>query len=169
MMLSACGQESSIKNPDGIWTKVELEELNFIVSEFDKILMTEYKTKSIKQAYLGYSSYVFQNNATPILDGMEKLSADLKKFVVFEKIWWKYTRQNSNHFNLKGQSSYLKYLSELGESSDFINHYADQIDATSDIQPSVVAGFAKNIGSIDLTNKNNRLIFAIHYLTIINR
>ena len=105
----------------------------------------------------------------PNLIGIEKLSSDLKKFVVFDKIWWKYTDSNTEHFNLKTDSNYQKYLTEIEKKSDFIKNYTDRFNAASDLQPSIIAGFAKNIESIDLTDKNNRLIFAIHYLTLINR
>lgn len=168
-ILSACKQESKIDNFNGIWTEPELLELNSIVSEFDQILMTEYKTDSEKKAYLKYSNNVFQNQIVPNIDGMEKLSSDIKKLVVFDEIWWKYTNSNSEHFNLKTDSNYIKYLTEIGKTSDFIKDYADQLNSASDLQPSVTAGFAKNIENIDLTNKNNHLIFAIHYLTLINR
>jgi hypothetical protein len=97
------------------------------------------------------------------------LSFDLKKFVVFDKIWWKYTDSNSEHFNLKTNSNYIKYLTRIGKQSDFINDYADRLNQANDLQPSVISRFAKNIENIDLTDKNNRLIFAIHYLTLINR
>jgi hypothetical protein len=99
IILSACKQESEIENPNGIWTEPKLTELNSIVSEFDQILTTEYKTDSEKKAYLEYSNNVFQNQIVPNLNGMEKLSFDLKKFVVFDKIWWKYTDSNSEHLN----------------------------------------------------------------------
>ena len=168
-ILSACKQESKIQNPNGIWTEPELAELNSIVSEFDRILTTEYKTDSEKEAYLKYSNYVFQNNFTPILNGMEKLSSDLKNLIVFDKIWWKYTDSNVEHFNLKSDNNYQKYLNEIGRKSDFINGYANRLDAANDLVPSVIAGFSKNIENIDLTDKNNRLIFAIHYVTLINR
>jgi hypothetical protein len=105
----------------------------------------------------------------PNLNGMKKLSSDLKKFVVFDKIWWKYTDSNSEHFNLKTDCNYQKYLSEIGKTSNFLIDYADRFNSASDLQPSVIAGFAKNIKNIDLTDKNNRLIFAIHYLTLLNR
>ena len=168
-VLSACKQESKIINPNGIWTETDLTELNTIVSNFDQILTTHYKTDSVKKAYLDYSNYVFKSGSTPILNGMEKLSSDLKNFEVFDKIWWKYSNTDSQHFNLKTDSNYQKYLTEIGKSSDFIKVYADQVFAAADIQPSIIAGFAKNIENIDLTDKNNRLIFAIHYLTLINR
>ena len=168
-ILSACKQESKIENPNGIWTEPELTELNSIVSEFDQILTTEYKTDSAKKAYLEYSNSVLQNQIVPNLNGMKKLSSDLKKFVVFDKIWWKYTDSNSEHFNLKTDCNYQKYLSEIGKTSNFLIDYADRINSAGDLQPSVIAGFAKNIKNIDLTDKNNRLIFAIHYLSLMNR
>lgn len=168
-ILSACKQESKIDNFNGIWTEPELLELNSIVSEFDHILTTEYKTDSEKKAYVEYSNNVFQNQIVPNIKGMEKLSSDIKKFVVFDKIWWKYTDSNSKYFNLKTDSNYIKYLTEIGKTSDFIKDYADRFNSASDLQPSVIAGFSKNIGNIDLNEKNNRLIFAIHYLTLSNR
>lgn len=168
-MLSACKQESKIENPDGIWTKTELMELNSIVSEFDQILMTEYKTDSENNAYLEYSNSVFQNQIVPNLNGMEKLSSDLKNFVVFDKIWLLYTDSNNEYFILNINNNYQKYLNEIGKKSDFIKDYSDRFNSVNDIQPSIIAGFAKNIGNIDLTDKNSRLIFAIHYLTLLNR
>ena len=167
-ILSACKQESKIENPNGIWTEPELAELNSIVSDFDQILKTEYKTNSEKKAYLEYSNYVFQNYFIPDIIGMEKLSSDLKKFVVFDKIWWIYTDSNTEYFNLKTNSKYQKYLTEIGKESDFINVYADRLISAGDIPPSVIAGFSKNIENINLTDKNNRLIFAIHYLTLMH-
>ena len=169
IIVSACKQESKIENPNGIWTKSELAELNAIVSEFDQILKTEYKTDSEKKAYLEYSNSVFQNQFIPDFNGMKKLSSDLKNFAVFDKIWWKYKDSSSESFNLKTDSNYCKYLTEIGKTSDFINDYADRLNQASDLQPSVISGFAKNIENINLTDKNNRLIFAIHYLTLINR
>jgi hypothetical protein len=169
IIVSACKQESKIENPNGIWTESELSELNSIVSEFDQILTTEYKTDSEKKAYLEYSNSVFQNQFIPDFNGMKKLSSDLKNFAVFEKIWWKYNALSSESFNLKTNSNYCKYLTEIGKTSDFINDYADRLNQASDLQPSVISGFAKNIENINLTDKNNRLIFAIHYLTLINR
>lgn len=168
-ILSACKQESKIANPNGIWTGTELTELNSIVSEFDQILTTEYKTDSEKKAYLEYSNNVFQNQSVPNLSGMEKLNSDLKKFVVFDKIWWKYPDSNNEHFTLNTNNNYQKYLTKIGKKSDFIKDYADRINSAGDLQPSVIAGFAKNIKNIDLTDKNNRLIFAIHYLSLMNR
>ena len=167
-IFSACKQENEIKNPNGIWTESELVELNAIVSEFDRILTTNYKTSSVKKAYLDYSNYVIQNNITPILNGMEELSSELKKFTVFDKIWWKYSDSTNEYFTLIGASNYQKYLNEIGKTSTIINGYAESIDAANDINPSVISGFAYNIENIDLTDKNNRLIFAIHCLTLIN-
>ncbi|MFD1062053.1 hypothetical protein ACFQ1Q_02245, partial [Winogradskyella litorisediminis] len=71
-ILSACKQESKIDNFNGIWTEPELSELNSIVSEFDRILTTEYKTDSENKVYLEYSNNVLQNQIVPNLNGMEK-------------------------------------------------------------------------------------------------
>ncbi|WP_159020989.1 hypothetical protein [Algibacter sp. L3A6] len=145
IILSACKQVSIIENPNGIWTEPELMELNSIVSEFDKILTTKHKTNSKKKAYLEYQKDIFQNQIVPNLNGIEKLSSDINKYVVFDKIWWKNTDSNTEHFNLKTNSNYIKYLTRIGKQSDFINNYADQLNQASDLQPSLISGFTKNI------------------------
>ena len=171
IIFSACKQENKIENPGGIWTESEIEELNSMIMEFDRILTDEYQTYSIKIGYLEYSNYVFENNITPILSGMENLSSDLKKSQVFNKIWRKFNDSylNEERFELKPKSEYHKYLTHLGKKSEFLNDYTKRFELAEDIQPSVIAGFSKNIKEINLNDKNNRLVFAVHYLTLINR
>ena len=168
-LIFACQSEMEIYNPNGIWTEPELAELNQLVTEFDEILTAEYNTNSEKEAYLKYSKDVFQTNTIPVLNGMENLNSNVKNFEVFKNIWRKNSNSETKNYNLKPNSKYQKYLERIGEKSDYIKKYADHLKATNDISPSIIAGFSKNIDNIDLSDKNNRLVFAIHYLTLLNR
>ena len=171
--LTSCTNSKNydIENPNGIWTKSELVELNSLVSKFDQILISEYKSDSETKAYEEFSNNVFNNMVIPDFKEYAKLNSDLKNLKVFDKIWRNYTDSitNKNHFDLKYNSKYQEYLKHIGEKSEFIKGYADNFENAGDITPSVIAGFSKNIRKIDLNNKNNRLIFTIHYLTLINR
>jgi hypothetical protein len=173
LLLISCtnSEEYEIENPNGIWTDSELVELNSLVSEFDRILISEYKSESEIKAYEEFSKKVFNEMAIPDLKEYTKLNSDLKKLNVFDKIWRNFTDSitNKKHFDLKYNSKYQEYLKHIGGKSEFINGYADNFEKSGDITPSVVAGFSRNIKEIDLNNKNNRLIFTIHYLTLINR
>ena len=171
IIISACQQQNEISNPNGIFSKTDLSELNSIVNDFDKILMTEYKTDSKTKAYQEYSKQVNDEMRIPIPNGLEKLGKEVMTLGVFNKIWWKYdySTGNSGNFNINPKSEYLTFLKVNGENSELIKRYADKYSSVSDLQPSIIAEFARNIESQNLEDKNIRLIFAIHYLTLINR
>ena len=175
-ILSACEKPTEIENPNGIFTDADIANLNWMVTKFDEILESEYKTKVLKDAYRDYSNAVWkglneeQPPYIPIPNGLDSLKNKVKELGVFSKIWstWKEKPEDLEIYNI-GQKPYLTYLKELGKKSDFIDEYAQSLTNSGDIMPSVVAGFAKNIENIDLKDKNNRLIFSIHYLTLMSR
>ena len=175
-IFSACEKPAEIENPNGIFTKSDISDLNWIITEFDSILKTEFKTNKVNKAYKDYSNEVWKdlsNEQPPIIptpNGMEIFSKKVQNLKVFPKIWsiWKENPDDIEVYNI-GQKPYLTYLKVRGTKPDFIKEYAKSLSLTGDINPTVVAGFARNIENIDLENKNNRLIFAIHYLTLINR
>ena len=173
LFLTSCvnSKESEIENPNGIWTEPELVELNSLVSEFDQILISEYKSESITKAYVEFSNSALNDMAIPDLIGYDKINSVAKNLKIFDKIWKKHTDSitNKNHFSLKYNSNYQKYLKGVGENSEMIKDYADKFEYTGDIAPSVVAFLLQNIEKIDLNNKTTRLILTIHYITLINR
>lgn len=175
-IFSACEKPAEIENPNGIFTKSDISDLNWIITEFDKILESEYQTNVVEKAYKDYSSEVWKGLSEeqpayiPIPNGIDSLTRKVKKLAVFPKIWstWKGKPEDSEVYNI-GQEPYLTYLKELGNKSDFIKDYAQRLSNSKDIMPSVVAGFAKNIDNINLKDKNSRLLFAVHYLTLFTR
>ncbi len=169
--LFSCNEEQKLKNTNGLFSKIEFQELNLLLHDFDSILIEEYNTSSIKNAYSEFSKYVLKNNTIPSNSKIDSLGKSVIKYNVFDKIWWSYKSSNSDKlkYNLASQSNYLKYLKLIGEQFDFIKEYTNIIESTSDITPSLAFGFAKNIQLNDFENENIRLIFAIHYLTLLNR
>ena len=175
-ILSACEKQTEIKNPNRIFTDSDIADLNWIIQEFDNILKIEYKTNITEKAYRQYSNAVWRGLSEeqppyiPIPRGIDSLTLKVKKLGVFQKIWstWKGKPQESEVYNI-GQEPYLTYLKKLGRKSDLIKDYAQSLSNSKDIMPSVVFGFAKNVENIDLKDKNNRLIFTVHYLTIFTR
>jgi len=169
-ILSACEQQAEIENPNKIFTDSEVKELNWMVSEFDSILASKYKAGSVEENYKNYLKDT-ENYTFPILNGMDKLGVQVMNLSVFSKIWWRYDNSlgNSGNYNIDAESEYLVYLKHIGESNDFIENYADKFSSAHDINPSVASEFSYRIKDVDLSDKNYRLIFAIHYLTLFNR
>lgn len=154
-----------------IFSEIEFEELNSLLQDFDNILLEEYDTYSTKVAYWEFSQRIAKNNSIPTIKGIDSLGLSVMEYKVFDKIWWKYknTELNTIKYNFADKSIYLKYLKLVGKNSDFIKNYTEIIESTNDLVPSIIYGFAKNIKKTDLENENVRLIFAIHYLTVLNR
>lgn len=170
--ISACKQEKEIINPNKVWTELEIVELNTLVNEFDDILTEEFQTSSVESAYSQYSDFFLKNiNSVPHFKRVESLNLKIYGMEVFDKIWIsnKTPESSKEYVSLKMNSTYMTYLKKVGNSSNFIKSYTNNLEVANDIQPSVIAGFAKNIKEINLSDKNNRLIFVIHYLTLMNR
>ena len=170
LLILSCKTDTKIENPSEIYSDAELIELNGIVADFDEILTAEFKTGNIVDVYHEFSNIVAEESRVPIPDGLIILSDQLTELEVFKKIWVEYIDQNSKekiYINPKGE--YLNYLEYLGHSSEFLKVYLDNYKSIYDITPSIIGGFSVNINELDLTNKNYRLVFAVHYLTLINR
>lgn len=163
---------SSIENTDKIWSDSELVELNEIVLGFDQALISQFNSSSIETVYLKYSEYFFQNiNSVPVSEELLNLCSRIKQFEIFEKIWVKHHDNKTITLNLGygDNSPYMKYLQNISSRSSFLRSYYKNINVSKDIQPSIIAGFSKNNSELNMSDINNRLIFAIHYLTLILR
>ena len=163
-IISACKQESNIDNPNGIWTDSEISELKSIIYEFDQILTSEYKTNS-EEAYTLFSKIIIEEGGIPDLNGFKRISTEIKNSEVFDKIWI----ISEGSLVLKYNSHYQKYLKELGKKSNLINFYSERFESSGGIQPSMTASLLQNIKKLDLKDKNHKLIFAVHFLTLFNQ
>jgi hypothetical protein len=174
ILLTACKQDAKLVNPNGVWSDLELEELNYIVSEFDAILTTKYKTSSEKDAYIQFSKQNYKELAIPYYNEFGKLGDTLMQLQVFNKIWEKHQKSELNpnpdpeKFRLSLKSDYFKYLYTVGDKYKDVKEYAENIEVAEFISAPIVAGVSKNVDVFDLEDKNSRLIIAIHYLTLIN-
>ncbi|MFD2517719.1 hypothetical protein [Salinimicrobium flavum] len=169
----ACAHQRDISNPNGLFNSNEEADLNMIVAEFDKTLMTEFGTNSKEQAYTDFSDLVFKKGGVPNFQGLQNLSTNLFTLSVFNEIWIN-TRNNNQEdrketINLNAKGKYFSYLESIGEYSELIKKYKENFEIVNDIQPSVIAGVSRNVETLDLKDPDHRLFLAIHYLTLINR
>lgn len=170
LLILSCKTETKIVNPHGIYSDNELIELNEILSEFDKTLSDKYNTDNITDAYHMFSKVVADQYQVPIWKELKDLSDEVIELEVFSEVWHKNIYQNEPQgFNMNPEGKYIDYLEFIGQNTEFIKIYVDQYKSADDILPSIVGGFSAHIEELDLKDKNNRLIFAIHYLTLMNR
>ncbi len=166
---SCCKKDVGISSPNGIFTTAEQAELGVLVNRVDADLMLKYQTKSPQEAYQLYSQEMFAGK-NPGIQIFKDLGKDLANLTVFNKIWFTNTYpDNTPYFVLRCNTQYMEYLKAIAVNDSFIHDYANKLETACDLQPSVIANFAQNISQLDLTNKNNRLVFVVHYTTIFNR
>ncbi|WP_100804152.1 hypothetical protein [Ulvibacter sp. MAR_2010_11] len=163
---------NTIYNDENYWSQNDISELNEIVKIYDKSLKDAYGSSDLVKAYSNYS-YEFSNSLQGKGSFIAPQGMDIKiqNLKVFDKIWKKYSISipDSESINLYPESPYFDYLNGLPNNSTFLKSYIENFENTNDITPSMVYGFADNGIKGDYSNINNRVVFAIHYLTLMNR
>lgn len=168
----SCTDVSTIYNDENYWNENDISELTEIVEIYDKSLSNAYGSSDLSKVYSNYSyefSTSLQGKGSFIApQGMDIEIQDLK---VFDKIWKIYNTSipDSESINLYPEGPYFDYLNGLPNSSAFLKSYIENFENAYDINPSMVYGFADNGITVDYSDINNRLVFVIHYLTLINR
>ena len=165
----SCGASDDIANPDNIFSEAELVELDYIVDVFDRILIFEYPSEDIAKSYQNFSRIVAQQGQNPYQRGMLELSDEVATFRVYHEIWMKERERTASAFTINPDGKYINYMQKISRDQEFLKSYVDSYKMANDITPSLAAGYARYIESIDLSDKTHRLIFAIHYLTLLNR
>ena len=172
VVLIGCKQETQIYNQEAFWTQQEITELQSIVSSFDNALLAAYNTSSLSTAYNAYSQTTLEHlkNGSMLVvhPGMD---VPIETMRVFHKIWAKYISDSLENasINLNPYGIYFKYLKALPNSPTLVDSYINRFELAGDLQPSFVFEFADQGTTLDYSNVNARLIFAVHYLTLFNR
>lgn len=172
VVLIGCKQETQIYNQEAFWTQQELTELQEIVTRFDNSLMEVYNTSTVTAAYNAYSQAAMAslkgNSMIPVHPAMD---IPIESMGVFHKIWAKYISDSLENasINLNPYGIYFKYLKALPKSPAIVNSYINSFELAGDLQPSFVLEFADKAVTMDYTDINMRLVFAVHYLTLMNR
>lgn len=167
----SCSQENFLINPNRNFTKKEILQLEYIVSEFDQILMGKYDTESPEKAYLEYSDsakkQLMRNSSIPYIKNIDSLFIKISKYKIYDQIWISDTLDNNKvYININPDGKYVAFLKEIAKKNEFINRYYRKNKMLGDISPSMVTNFASFIRKINLKDPKYRLIFAIHYITL---
>jgi len=166
-----------------IYNKKEISSLKLIVDFYDAFIMKNTKQQQINLAYHEYFESIRNVNSFEDLINHIRLTPDDLKFLIndlkicgtFDEIW-----QYEYGINYKTkdtisvciipntQGKYMRLLKLLGQSNDYLEVYANSIQECVCIPPSIAVGFQHNHNEFDFQKEVNRLIFAIHYITIIS-
>jgi|FLOH01.1.fsa_nt_gi hypothetical protein len=181
----------SASNIKSIFNKVEIEDLNKILSYFDNHVSSLQHCENIKisECYHNYCSdleFEVNNGSGSIILRMPyKKQQELYKTLnesTFNQIWgyykyWKVDPKDRHKSirerrrdTLKGldiscHGKYSEYLKELGLNNINVKEYYNNLQAAGGISPPMIGDlvFCKYW---DLSDINIRLLVAIHYLTL---
>jgi len=176
-----------INNPDVLkgFNKEEASSLELIVNFFDSfILESTEKAQNINQAYYQYFETIKSTESIEdvgIKIGLSNsactkaLIKNLKKSGVFQEIW-KYSYSSdfktkdtlSVRLALNQQGRYMQLLKLLGEDNHFFFEYYQDLKMSGGISPGNIAQFIKYFPKVKFQKEVNRLVFAVHYITIVS-
>jgi len=174
-------------------TKEDIENTSFsekekqtsmnLLKEFDNLLIAKIGGGSIDKAYLTYSNSL--KNSKSVNDFLEKeklyneqylkIIDKYKKTDFFKEVWTlKYGFNNNTkdtiivNLDINPQGRYLDFLNIKSINKLVLKDYIMSIKECNCIPPSIIAGFPNVINEFDINNEEDRLIIAIHYLTILS-
>ena len=172
-------------NIQRVFNRKEISSLNMIVKFFDNVIVKHKNKADINEAY---HEYLKKIAASESLDGIRKdvdstkspsvkaLIDRLKKNGVFGEIW-KYsygynpiTKDTMTvKLSLNFQGKYYRLLGLRGENDNLIKRYYNSLRISGRIDPMCVAIVLKQYKNVDFNLKINRLIWAVHYITVLSR
>lgn len=184
----SCWSTSDLKLVDDpnvlkIYTSEEISSLNQIVVFFDDFIMKSTKEQQLNEAYHKYvESICYAGSMDELkkrigltINNTKLLINNLKEKGVFYEIWQyeygldyktKDTISQSLIPNISGK--HYKLLKLIGQTNEELKEYTNIIKTCGSIPPSLIAGFQNVHSKFDFTKELHRLIWAVHYLTIIS-
>lgn len=172
-------QSINCLNEIDYFSQVEKSDLNKISNYFASKICDEWKFESEVECY----NKVFRRfKENPKFDfsilGIEYV--DFKKFYSSEieestlDLIWSETKLINYELNDSTESVTLNYsgkfsqfLKKVGERNDLLKGYYEQLISVGAISPAMIAQMQMNYDLLNFENCNDRLIVAIHYLTLL--
>ncbi len=162
----------------------EIETINEIVNQFDSILIKRTGQESITTAYLDFSSYLKQcESPKDFHDRVFSLKPDIDTIIkknkdteFFKNTWknnhgFKYPNVNDTlnvFLELRPKSNYLNLLKKKKRKSELLKFYWKHIEPTYTLFPILYGETAFIMDSLDTEIEENRLIIAIHFITLLS-
>jgi len=164
------------------FSQKDIKNLNKILLFFDEVVKHNCKDQNIINCYNTYFKGLKNNADSGVsvlkidFDEQNKLLKSLDK-TTFNKIWYySYSIKAENTkitkakiILLKPNSPYMNFLKEESKKKSYIKEYYDSVNEAGDITPGLINGIILYYNKYNLKDKKDRLILAIHYLTINSR
>ena len=190
VVLISCTSNSQIKLKDDtyvvqIFNQEEISSLSMIVGFFDSLIVKNTGNQGVNQEYRRYFNAVSESESFEDLRthiglassiDIIKLIKQLKEEGIFNEIWnyeygydYKTKDTVSIRLTLNMQGKYFKLLESLGTKNDYLKEYVNTVQTSGCIPPSLIAGVMKTFyRDIDFQREVYRLVWAIHYITILS-
>ncbi len=185
----SCATKSQVKLMDDenvrkIFNKEEIESLTLIVGFFDGVIVEGAATQDINDEYQRFFNVVneaesFEDLKTNIglanSAEVKELMWQLKDVEFFDEIWkyeygYDYRTKDtiSIRLTLNMQGKYFKLLELLGARNEYLKEYVNTTQTAGTIPPSLIAGILRAYNNFDFHKEINRLVWAVHYITILS-
>ena len=166
-----------------VFEEQEIIYLDMIVECFDSILLAKTNNQDISQAYNEYFNKLKDSESLKDLwrsialsnsDNISALIKNFKRVGLFDEIWeysyeYKYKSNDTLalRLSLNLQGKYVHLLKLLSQ-NNFFKTYYNSLIRSGYIDPSMVAIVMKEYKKVDFRKAINRLVWAIHYITILS-
>lgn len=173
----SCEEEKiEIYNEGNYWTAEEALALGELVNYMDDHLMNNYDVANINLAYQTYSIKLIDGlkSGSGSMDKFTGPGFDIDKLVFRDKIWAKMPLVDENRvqvdtfYDYAPNSAYLDYLEAVPDTTGHTKKYAELLRRIGDITPSWFVEYADVSRTRDFSDPNQRLIFAVHFITLSN-
>lgn len=172
-----------------VFNEKEISSLERIVDVFDDFIVGNVgEVNNIQKAYNQYFDSVSNEEVFRHLSEQLKLSdsdiiqsliSQLKDDGIFDEIW-SYNDYHHYHIDTKQgtkvlglkinkNGKYFKMLNSLSKHNDLYESYYKSIMGSGRISPGSISIFLNAFHQVDFSREVNRLIFAIHYITVASR
>lgn len=159
--------------------KYQKQDLNKILDFFDQAVCksAEMANENLESCYENYLSNISENMAKGDLkldiDKSEQaaLMATIKK-VTYDIIWDSgkgrsgANEEDKKFLKYKYESVWHRYLTAMSKNSAPLKRYVQTFEASNIITPSMIADLAINYKDFNILDERQRIILAIHYLTL---
>lgn len=171
---------------NSVFNREEISYLMRIVAVFDDFILANVgSNKSIHKAYNHYFNAVTneelffdlrENLKVSNSDSVQSMISRLKGNGMFNEIWkdtdyYYYHLDRKQGVKLEGlqinlKGKYLQMLKSLAKENDYYKRYYNGIMGSGAISPTGIAQFLNGFNKMDFECEVNRLVFAIHYITV---
>lgn len=153
------------------FNKNEIKDMKKILLFFENEVKQgcEHTTQTCLKTYLKNAKTMYLNNDLNISKEKETLLLNNISESLFNSIWGKgnLTDKNTEIIMIKPESRYMDFLKEIGNTKPAIKKYYDAATAIPVVLNAATVDFIFfHYNNFDLTDAKQRLILAIHFLTL---